>query len=83
MDSGEKVHSGFWRLCFWNWVVSEMPGAAYGLSKKLHAEFWVKITKVGIFGLSLDFFQGQVWPDLWSGMANVCYYCKLNNMLNV
>ena len=57
--------------------------AAYGLRKKLGAEFCVKITKVGIFGLSLDFFQGQVWPDLWSEMANECYCCKLNNMLNV
>ena len=60
-----------------------MLGAAYGLSKKLCAEFCVKITKVGIYVLSLDFIQDQVWPDLWAGMTNVCYCYKSNNMLNV
>ena len=24
-------------------------------------------------GLSPDYFRGQTWPDLWPGMANVCY----------
>ena len=34
-------------------------GAAYGLSKKLHAEFCVIFTKVGISGLSLDFSEAK------------------------
>ena len=55
-DGGEKVHYGFRNFCFWNWVVFEMLGAAYGLSRKLRAEFCVKITKVGISRLSLYFF---------------------------
>ena len=45
--------------------------------------FFMVLTHSGLSGLSLDYFQGQAWPDLWSGMANVCYCCKLNNMLNV
>ena len=40
-------------------------------------------TKAGLLGLSLDYFRGQAWPYLWLGMANVCYCCKLNNMLNM
>ena len=43
--------------------------------------FCVIFTKARISGLSLDFFRGQVRLDLWPGMVNVCYYCKLNNML--
>ena len=41
------------------------------------------IVKTRLSGLSLDYFGGQAWPDLWPGMANVCNCCKLNNMLNV
>ena len=40
-------------------------------------------TKTRLSGLSLDYFRGQAWPDLCPGMANVCYYHKLNNMLNM
>ena len=29
-------------------------------------------TKAEIYGLSLDYFQGQVWLDLWPGMASLC-----------
>ena len=36
-----------------------MLGAAYDLSKKLRAEFSVIVTKVGIFILSLDFFEAK------------------------
>ena len=45
--------------------------------------FCVVLTQAGLSGLSPDYFRGQAWPDLWPGMANVCYCCKLNNMLNV
>ena len=41
------------------------------------------LIEAGLSGISLDYFRGQAWPDLWPRMANVCYYCKLNNMLNV
>ena len=41
------------------------------------------VTKIGLFGLSPDYFRGQAWPDLWPEMANVCYCHKLNNMLNM
>ena len=43
--------------------------------------FCVIFIKARISELSLDFFQGHVWPDLWLRMVNVCYYCKLNNIL--
>ena len=49
------ARSGFRNFCFQNRVVSEVLGAAYGLSRKLSAAFWVIFTKVGISGLSLDF----------------------------
>ena len=45
--------------------------------------FFVVLTQAGLSGLTPDYFQGQVLPDLWPRMANVCYCCKLNNMLNV
>ena len=45
--------------------------------------FYVVLIKAILSRLSPDYFHGQAWPDLWSGMANVCYCCKLNNMLNV
>ena len=41
------------------------------------------VTKTGLSELSPNYFQGQAWPDLWPGMANVCYCHKLNNMLNM
>ena len=41
------------------------------------------LTQARLFGLSPNYFQGQAQQDLWPGMANVCYCCKLNNMLNV
>ena len=59
MDSGEKVRSGFRNFCFRNLIVSEMFGATYGLSRKLCTEFFVIFTKVGISGLSLDFFEAK------------------------
>ena len=39
--------------------------------------------KTRLSELSPDYFRGQAWPDLLSGMANVCYCHKLNNMLNM
>ena len=45
--------------------------------------FCVVLIKSGLSRLSPDYFRGQAWSDLWPGMANVCYCCKLNNMLNV
>ena len=58
-----------------------MLGAAYGLSKKLLVEFLRDIYKSSNFWTKSRFSGGQVWLDLWLGMANVCYYYKLNNML--
>ena len=68
IDSGEKVHSYFQNFCFRNRVISEMLKATYGLSRKLHAEFCVKITKVGISILSLDFSKaksGRIYGREW------------------
>ena len=58
-----------------------MLGTAYGLSRKLRVEFLCDIYKIWNFWTKSRFFRGQVWPDLWPGMANVCYYRKLNTML--
>ena len=41
------------------------------------------VTKTGLSGLSPYYFRGQALPYLWPGMANVCYFHKLNNMLNM
>ena len=43
--------------------------------------FFCDIHKNWNFWTKSRFFRGQVWPDLWQRMANVCYYCKLNTML--
>ena len=40
-------------------------------------------TKIGLSGLSPDYFLGQAWLDLWPGMANVCYCHEFNDMLNM
>ena len=40
------VRSGFRNFCFWNRVVSEMLGAAYGLSRKLLVEILRDIYKI-------------------------------------
>ena len=40
-------------------------------------------TKIGLSGLSPDYFLGQAWPDLWTGMANMCYYHEFKDMLNM
>ena len=73
MDSCGTIRSGFLNLCFWNQVVSEMLGAAYGVSRKLHVEFLRDIYKIWKLWTKSRFFRGQVWPNLWLGMANVCY----------
>ena len=54
-----------------------MLGVVYGLSRKLLVEFLRDIYKSWNFYTKSRFFRGQVWPR----MTNVCYYCKLNNML--
>ena len=36
-----------------------MIRATYDLSRKLLVEFWVIFTKVGIYGLSLDFSEAK------------------------
>ena len=59
MDIGEKVRSSFQNFCFRNRVVSELLEAAYDLRWKLRTEFCVIFIKVGIFGLSLDFFEAK------------------------
>ena len=41
------------------------------------------LIKVELSRLCPDYFRGQAWTDLWPGMANVCDFCKLNNMLNM
>ena len=41
--------------------------------------FCVVFTKIGLSGLSPDYFLGQAW----SGMANVCYCHKFNDILNM
>ena len=78
------VRSGFSELMFlepvcilnaWGCVWPEQGIACW--------RFFEVFTKVGLFGLSPDYLLGQALPDLWSGMVNVCYCCKLNNMLNM
>ena len=39
--------------------------------------------KIILSGLSPDYSLGQAWPDLWPGMANVCYCHEFNDMLNM
>ena len=33
---------------------------------------YINETKAEISGLSPDYFQGGVWPDLWLGMTSSC-----------
>ena len=73
----EERPVGFQNFCFQNRIVSKMLGAVHGLSRKLHVEFLCDIYKSLNLWTKSRFFRCQVW----SGMANVCYYCKLNNML--
>ena len=79
------VRSGFRNFCFRNRFVTEMLGTACGQSRESRVGCFVwylqKITRLS--ELSPDYFRGQAWPDLWPGMANVCYCHKLNNMLNM
>ena len=46
-------------------------------------DVFVVFTKTGLSGLSPDYSLGQAWPDLWPGMANVCYCHEFNDMLNM
>ena len=39
--------------------------------------------KTGLSGLSPDYFRGQAWPDLLSGMTNVCYCHKFNDIMKM
>ena len=78
------VCSGFQNFCFRNRFVTEMLGTAYGLSKELRVGcFFVVFTKTGLSGLSIDYFRGQAWSDLWPGMTNVCYCHKFNDILKM
>ena len=55
-----------------------MIGGAYGLSRKLRAEFCVIFTKVGISGLSIDFSKakyGQTYG--WKWQIYVKCFCVL------
>ena len=36
------------------------------------AKFLTIKAETKIYGLRLDFFQGRVWPKLWSGMTILC-----------
>ena len=74
IDRGEKVRFGFQNFCFRNRVVSEMLGGAYGLSRKLCVEFCVIFTKVGIYGLSLNFFEAKYG---WEWLIYVKWFCVL------
>ena len=62
-----------------------MLGTAYGLSRELHVGFLFCgiYKKTGLSGLSPDYFRGQAWPDLLSGMTNVCYCHKFNDILKM
>ena len=61
-----------------------MLGIAYGLSRELCVFIFCEVfTKNGLSGLSPDYFLGQAWPDLRSGMANMCYCHEFNDMLNM
>ena len=79
------VRSGFRNFCFRNRFVIEMLGISCGLSREssVGCFVWHLQTKTGLSELSPDYFRGQAWSDLWPGMANVCYFHKLNNMLNM
>ena len=45
--------------------------------------FCVVFKKTGLSGLCPDYSLVQAWPDLWPGMANVCYCHEFNDMLNM
>ena len=65
-----------------------MLGVAYGLRRKLRAEFLVTFTKVGISGRSLDFSDakyGWTYGREWLIYVKcfVCYCSKFNNMLTM
>ena len=45
--------------------------------------FCVVFTKIGLSGLSPDYFLSQAWPDLWPRMTNVCYWHKFNDILKM
>ena len=45
--------------------------------------FCVVFKKTGLSRLSQGYFRGQALPDLWLGMANVCYCHELNDILNM
>ena len=78
------VLSGFQNFCFRNRFVTEMLGTACGLSRESRFGCFVwYLQKIGLSELSPDYFRGQAWLDLWPGMANVCYFHKLNNMPNM
>ena len=53
------VHFGFRNFCFWNRFVSEMLGAAYGLSRELCVGFLVVLIKSGLSRLSPDSFRAK------------------------
>ena len=54
------VRSGFRNFCFRNWFVTKILGTAYGLSKEVRVGCFVwYLQKIGLSGLSLDYFLGQ------------------------
>ena len=46
-------------------------------------DFCEVFTKNGLSRLSPDYFLGQAWPELWSGMANMCHCHEFNDVLNM
>ena len=56
-----------------------MIRATYDLSRKLRVEFWVIFTKVGIYGLSLDFSEAKYGRTYgWEWLIYMkCFYVLL------
>ena len=78
------VRSSFQNFCFRNRFVTEMLRTAYDMSRELRVGCLCGIyKKIGLSRLSPYYFRGQAWPDLWSGMTNVCYCHKFNHILKM
>ena len=78
------VRSGSRNFYFRNQFVIEMLRTAYGLSTELRVGcFVLYLQKTRLSRLRPDYFRGQAWPDLWSGMTNVCYCHKFIDILKM
>ena len=78
------VRSGFRNFCFRNWFVTENAWDCIWPEQGIVCwMFGVVFIKIGLSGLSPNYFRGQAWPDLWPRITNVCYCHKFNDILKM